>query len=163
MPCARCTRGSRPRRRPTEIRALAAAGQTPVWMPAPLALADPDLPRSWDLTSDSLAAWLAGQLGAAALVLVKVAPLRPGPLALDALVRDAIVDPLFPTYARAARGRSISCPPGMRTHSMTSWRVRRGGRWWPWGHNGAANPSRARGRPDVPRYAPGVPRAPPRG
>ena len=83
-----------------EIRDLSSAGLTPVWMPAQLALADPDLPRTWDLTSDSLAAWLAGRLAAAALVLVKVAPLRPGPVSLAALARDAIVDPLLATYVQ---------------------------------------------------------------
>ena len=85
-----------------EIRALSAAGVTPVWMPVPLVIADPDLPCSWDLTSDSLAAWLGGRLGAQALVLVKLAPLSPGLVDLDALARDAIVDPLLPAFARAA-------------------------------------------------------------
>ena len=32
--------------------------------------ADP-LPHSWDVTSDSIAAWIAGQLGARQLILVK--------------------------------------------------------------------------------------------
>ena len=31
----------------------------------------PDIPASWDITSDSLAAWLAGKLGADALLLIK--------------------------------------------------------------------------------------------
>ncbi len=87
-----------------EIRALSAAGVTPVWMPVPLVLADPDLPCSWDLTSDSLAAWLGGRLGAQALLLVKMASVRPGPVdlaAMETLVREAIVDPLLPGYARA--------------------------------------------------------------
>ena len=87
-----------------EIRSLSAVGITPVWMPVPLVLADPDLPCSWDLTSDSLAAWLGGRMGAQALVLVKMAAVAPGPVdpeAMETLVRDAIVDPLLPGYARA--------------------------------------------------------------
>jgi hypothetical protein len=43
----------------------------PVWMPSTMVLADTALPESWDVTSDSLAAWLARELDASALVLVK--------------------------------------------------------------------------------------------
>lgn len=54
-----------------DIRAGAAAGRVPVWMPTRMVLADADLPRTWDLTSDSLAAWLAARLRSPRLVLVK--------------------------------------------------------------------------------------------
>ena len=47
------------------------AGRTTVLLPAALPL-DP-LPASWEVTSDSIAAWVAGQLGAGRLVLVKQA------------------------------------------------------------------------------------------
>ena len=36
------------------------ARQVPVWMPSRMALAAADIPASWEITSDSLAAWLAG-------------------------------------------------------------------------------------------------------
>src|SRR5262249_61715091 len=39
------------------------AGSVPVWMPARLALSRPEIAATWDITSDSLAAWLAGALG----------------------------------------------------------------------------------------------------
>jgi aspartokinase-like uncharacterized kinase len=45
------------------------AGRTPVLLPAALAL--DALPASWDVTSDSIAARVAGQVGAGRLVLVK--------------------------------------------------------------------------------------------
>jgi 5-(aminomethyl)-3-furanmethanol phosphate kinase len=77
--------------------------RTPVWMPSALALADPELPRSWDLTSDSLAAWLAGRLGAVELVLVKSVALPPTPISLPALARVGIVDPLLPKMAAGVR------------------------------------------------------------
>lgn len=48
-----------------------AAGRTPLWLPSQLATAAADVPASWDVTSDSLAAWLAGKIGAGALLLIK--------------------------------------------------------------------------------------------
>jgi dihydroneopterin aldolase len=46
-------------------------GTVPVWLPSSLAIPAPDIRASWDITSDALAAWLAGKLGADALLLVK--------------------------------------------------------------------------------------------
>jgi aspartokinase-like uncharacterized kinase len=43
----------------------------PVWLPSSVAIPAPDIRASWDITSDALAAWLAGKLGADALMLVK--------------------------------------------------------------------------------------------
>jgi aspartokinase-like uncharacterized kinase len=45
------------------------AGRTTVLLPAALPL--DRLPASWEVTSDSIAAWVAGQIGAGRLVLVK--------------------------------------------------------------------------------------------
>lgn len=42
-----------------------------VWLPSQMVLADENIPQSWDVTSDSLAAWLADKLDAHQLVLVK--------------------------------------------------------------------------------------------
>jgi probable H4MPT-linked C1 transfer pathway protein len=62
------------------------AGRVPVLAPSQwLREADP-LPHSWDVTSDSIAAWIAGMLGARQLVLVKPAA------AVGAL---DLVDPYF--------------------------------------------------------------------
>ena len=44
------------------------AGRTTVLLPAALPL---DLPASWEVTSDSIAAWVAGRVGAGRLVLLK--------------------------------------------------------------------------------------------
>jgi 5-(aminomethyl)-3-furanmethanol phosphate kinase len=54
--------------RRTEL-ARVEAGRTTVLLPAALPL--DQLPASWDVTSDSIAAWVAGQIGAGRLVLVK--------------------------------------------------------------------------------------------
>ncbi|NQY27398.1 MAG: delta 1-pyrroline-5-carboxylate synthetase [Piscirickettsiaceae bacterium] len=42
-----------------------------VWLPDSLLLSESELSHSWDITSDSLALWLADKLNAAQLVLVK--------------------------------------------------------------------------------------------
>lgn len=88
-----------------EIRLGLCARVTPVWMPVPMVLADRELPHSWDLSSDSLAAWLCGRLGGEGLLLVKSAPLGellPGvaenPAALS---EQGLVDPAFGVYAGA--------------------------------------------------------------
>lgn len=63
--------GSRVVRGPGEAAAARAAGALPILAPSIwLRSADP-LPHSWEVTSDSIAAWVAGQLGAERLVLAK--------------------------------------------------------------------------------------------
>jgi probable H4MPT-linked C1 transfer pathway protein len=63
--------GSRIVRGPGEAAAALEAGALPILAPSNwLRSADP-LPHSWDVTSDSIAAWVAGRLGAERLVLAK--------------------------------------------------------------------------------------------
>jgi len=78
------------------IARLLAHRRIPVWAPERMALAA-GLPANWALTSDSLAAWLAGELGASQLVLVKHGAFGPCEDAGD-LARRGIVDPLFPDF-----------------------------------------------------------------
>lgn len=54
-----------------EIQAVLRDDRIPVWMPCGMVRAETAIPATWDVTSDSLAAWLAGQLNACALLLVK--------------------------------------------------------------------------------------------
>jgi aspartokinase-like uncharacterized kinase len=69
-----------------------------IWDPARLRAGHPDIPESWDVTSDSLALWLAARLRAGRCVLVKsadaVAVVSPVLLA-----RLGLVDAAFPTFA----------------------------------------------------------------
>ena len=61
-----------------------AGGRVPVLRPSRwLRDADP-LPHSWDVTSDSIAAWIAGQVGARQLILVKPAGVERPERAVDA-------------------------------------------------------------------------------
>lgn len=85
-----------------------AQGRAALWLPARMALAAPDLPQNWDLTSDSLAAWLAGEVGAARLTLVKSIA-APAGLPAD-WAAAGLVDPLFPDFA--AR---LDCPVALTT------------------------------------------------
>jgi aspartokinase-like uncharacterized kinase len=79
------------------------SGELPVLLPEPLlaALESPadHLPPSWDVTSDSIAAWLALRLGAVELVLLKSTDLPTG--GIGEAVRDCAVDRYFPTLAGA--------------------------------------------------------------
>ncbi len=85
-----------------DMRDALARGSIPVWLPATMVLADRDIPESWDVTSDSLAAWLARRLGAGRLVLVKSAP-APRPLDPAALAERGLVDRLFPKFFDAGK------------------------------------------------------------
>ena len=81
-------------------------GGTPIWSPERMALAA-GLQPSWDLTSDSLAVWLAGQLGAGRLILVK----HGAPGSAAELVRGGVVDPLFPAYLARTKVRAFLAAP----------------------------------------------------
>ena len=90
--------GLRPAATRAEITRAHRAGVAAVWMPTRMVLADPGIAASWDITSDSLAAWLAGRLTAAKLVLVKSVALSDGSVRTTTLARRGIVDPAFPDY-----------------------------------------------------------------
>jgi aspartokinase-like uncharacterized kinase len=76
-------------------------GRVPVWLPSAMAVSAADLPASWDVTSDSLAAWLAGALAAPRLLLVKSCDVA-GPITAQGLADAGIVDSQFPDYAQKA-------------------------------------------------------------
>lgn len=88
---------------PEAIARAQAEGRAALWLPARMALAARDLPENWDLTSDSLAAWLAGETGAAGLVLVKSTAAAPGSAPAD-WAAAGLVDPLFPAFAARLAG-----------------------------------------------------------
>jgi 5-(aminomethyl)-3-furanmethanol phosphate kinase len=72
------------------------AGRAPVWMPARLALRADDIAPSWDVTSDSLAAWLAARIGARRLFLVKHVEPRLRSARIDDLAAIGVVDGALP-------------------------------------------------------------------
>jgi aspartokinase-like uncharacterized kinase len=76
--------------------------RVPVWLPTRMALDAAEIPLSWDVTSDSLAAWLAGKIGAARLLLVKhVEPAHGTMRAADLAARN-VVDQAFANFLAAS-------------------------------------------------------------
>lgn len=82
-------------------------GGVPIWLPTLMVNDDPEVEHSWDVTSDSLAAWLAARVHADHLLLVKSVPLADGPVDVGGLVRQGIVDAAFAAYA--AKGEFSIC------------------------------------------------------
>jgi aspartokinase-like uncharacterized kinase len=82
-----------------QINAALHDGRIPVWMPHDMVVADASIRESWDVTSDSLAAWLARQLNAATLLLVKSLKIDGPQPGIEDLVRRGWVDPAFAEFA----------------------------------------------------------------
>ena len=86
---------------PREIAAAWDAHQLPVLAPSTwLRTADP-LPHSWDVTSDSIAAWIAGRVGARRLVLVKPVGVRASRDAVDSCFATVLPDGVEATIVGA--------------------------------------------------------------
>jgi dihydroneopterin aldolase len=85
-------------------------GKVPVWSPERMARAA-GLPETWNLTSDSLAAWLAGALGASELVLVKHGRFEGAAVDAHDLAARGVVDPLFPSYLKESGARAWLAGP----------------------------------------------------
>ncbi len=73
-----------------------------VWLPSQMVLADDEIPQNWEVTSDSLSAWLANKLNAKQLILVKSKSLDDYPSAISAqtLVEDGLVDAQFLNFIK---------------------------------------------------------------
>lgn len=83
----------------------------PVWLPTALRAGHPDIPESWDVTSDSLALWLATRLGAECCLLFKSAPCPVGG-APGEWSRLGLVDRAFPDFAARFPGTITLRGPG---------------------------------------------------
>jgi aspartokinase-like uncharacterized kinase len=73
-------------------------GKAVVWVPEVEMLNKAGIPASWDITSDSLAAWLAEQLSATRLILVKSA-LISRQYSIEEFIQMGVVDKAFTQYA----------------------------------------------------------------
>lgn len=73
----------------------------PIWQPLRELDADRTLPRSWDTTSDAIAARLAARLSDARVVLVKASTVD-ATRSLATLVEQGVIDPVFPDIVKNA-------------------------------------------------------------
>ncbi|EIJ43600.1 putative kinase, aspartokinase/uridylate kinase [Beggiatoa alba B18LD] len=89
-----------PARTLADIQKLTAHNKIPLWFPYQMTQAQTDIEESWAMTSDSLAAWLAQQLQASRLILVKSAPTPAPNTTLEQLIQQGIIDPCLPRYSQ---------------------------------------------------------------
>ena len=90
-----------------EIHEALRNGRIALWMPYEMVVADPTIPESWDVTSDSLAAWLAKQMNASALLLVKSVKIDGPQPGIEDLMRRGWVDPAFATFTSGMHLRFV--------------------------------------------------------
>jgi 5-(aminomethyl)-3-furanmethanol phosphate kinase len=79
-----------------QINEVLGAGSTPVWLPSWMTIGAADMPCSWEITSDSLSAWLAGKLRADNLLLVKQTDEHGHYASVQELAAAGIVDSMLP-------------------------------------------------------------------
>ncbi|MBV8508561.1 MAG: hypothetical protein JO289_00200 [Xanthobacteraceae bacterium] len=93
------------------IRRLLSGRSVPVWAPTRMVLDQVDIPSSWDVTSDSLAAWLARKLRAPRLLLIKHLDPPGDPVRAEDLVKHGIIDRAFvPVLGSSGIAASIIGP-----------------------------------------------------
>jgi 5-(aminomethyl)-3-furanmethanol phosphate kinase len=87
-----------------------AASRVAVWSPWPMVRDAPDIATSWDVTSDSLAIWLAARLRARRLVIVKHRAVSPDDRP-ETLAQAGVVDRAFPRFREAFAGEVAFAGP----------------------------------------------------
>ena len=107
------------------IRRVLLDGGVPVWSATRMVLGAKDIPWSWDVTSDSLAAWLAGRIGAKRVLLVKHVEPSADLLRAEDLVARGIVDPAFPRFLGASGAEAFIA--GTAEHAAATVAMRDGG------------------------------------
>jgi len=96
----------------SDVRALSASvesGRSVVWLPDLSLMNDSSIPTSWDVTSDSLAAWLASRLNAANLLLIKSAAISSDDASYCGLVAQGVVDAAFERFSADAAFAAWLC------------------------------------------------------
>lgn len=86
-----------------DIERALAGGKIPIWSPVAMLCGAPEVPRSWAVTSDSLALWLATMLRGPRLLLVKARPAPEGAGA-SRLVAEGLLDQAFLEFLRRYSG-----------------------------------------------------------
>jgi 5-(aminomethyl)-3-furanmethanol phosphate kinase len=106
------------------IRQALRARLVPVWSPTAMVLAAAGIPASWDVTSDSLAAWLAGRLRCRRLLLVKHMESLPAGGGVQELAAAGIVDAAFAAFLGASGADAFIVGPA--DHAAAARAIRSG-------------------------------------
>lgn len=88
---------------------LSVPAKTSIFLPSHAMRSCDPLPHSWDVTSDTIAAWVAGELGLDLLILKSVDGIRTGGVLSKQISRPLetdVVDPLFIPYVLQNRIRT---------------------------------------------------------
>ncbi|WP_155911953.1 uridylate kinase [Methylobacterium sp. 77] len=92
--------------------AEASSAEAPcIWDPVALKAGHRAIAESWNVSSDSLALWLATELQAPRCILVKSID-RPAGASLSDLARSGLVDAAFPDFAASYAGEIVIRGPG---------------------------------------------------
>lgn len=78
-----------------EIVSTLQKGKAAIWLPASMILQCKEIPVGWDISADSIAAWLTISLQAQRLLLVKSFKLAPGLHPIPGLIRHGLLDLAF--------------------------------------------------------------------
>jgi aspartokinase-like uncharacterized kinase len=78
-----------------EISTVLKAGRVAIWLPTNMVMQNREIMASWDISADSLAAWLASSLQAHRLFLVKSVELGAGLYSVEDLIRRGLLDRAF--------------------------------------------------------------------
>lgn len=81
-----------------EIAQKTAHRQAVIWLPSRMVLADESIPTNWQVTSDSLSAWLAKELKAEQLVLIKSYRPAEHSGSLRQLILEGLIDACFTEF-----------------------------------------------------------------
>ena len=100
--------GLEPRLRPvgdrTGLLRAPGCGEIAVWMPGAMAAGEQSIPASWEMSSDSLSLWLAIELGAESLTVIKSVTPSAGEYDLQRLASQGRLDSRFPRLASRFKG-----------------------------------------------------------
>ncbi|MGQ0441963.1 MAG: amino acid kinase family protein [Methylophilaceae bacterium] len=69
-----------------------------VWLPSQMVLADDTIPQSWEVTSDSIAAWLAQRVNAQQLILLKADKPSAAELSISKMIDTGVLDKAFSNF-----------------------------------------------------------------
>ena len=86
----------------SEIESLLQSDHSCIWLPYEMTYDDKAIPENWEMTSDSLAAWLANLLNPEKLILIKSVKCKEQNLNVLTAVERKWIDPLFPEMIKHA-------------------------------------------------------------